>query len=90
MPGDYPIITSDGLLVLQFDSHFRIWRGFEIECLGSLKLSIPLTVVIIATPMASITVSLLRDVMIVIDVFPFRWIVDIVVVVRVVYEFFPI
>ena len=41
IPGDSPIMSSDGILVLQFDSHFRIWRAFEIERLGSLKICIP-------------------------------------------------
>ena len=28
IPGEYPIIPSDTFFILQFDSHFRIWRDF--------------------------------------------------------------
>ena len=42
MPGDSPIISSDAFLVLQFDSHFCIWRYFETNRLISLKLFIDL------------------------------------------------
>ena len=41
MPGDSPIMSSEGLLVVQFDSIFRIWRVFENERLGSLRICIP-------------------------------------------------
>ena len=40
MPGDSPIISSDGFLVLQFDYHFRIWWDFWIKRLIYLKLCI--------------------------------------------------
>ena len=42
MPGDSPIISSDIFLVLQFDSHFRIWRAFEIKRLVSINIGIHL------------------------------------------------
>ena len=42
MPWNSTIISSDGLLILQFDSNFRIWRAFKIKRLGSLKICIPL------------------------------------------------
>ena len=57
MPGDSPIISSDVLLVLQFDSHFRIWRALKSN--------------MISTPMVSLPVSVHRDVLITLDVFPF-------------------
>ena len=76
MPGDSPIISSDVLLVLQFDPHFRIWRALKLN--------------MIATPMVSLPVSVLRDVLTTLDVFPFQWIVDVVVVVQVVHDFVPI
>ena len=44
MPGYFPIMSSDVLLALQFDSHFRIWQAFEIESLVSMKLGINLRV----------------------------------------------
>ena len=51
-----------------------------------------LAVVVIATPIVSIPVSLISSVLISLDIFPFRWIVDVVVVVvvRVVHDFLPI
>ena len=77
MPGDSPIISSDVLLVLQFDYHFRIWRALKSN--------------MIATPMVSLTVLVHRDVLITLDVFKFQWIVYVVVfVVRFVYDFIPI
>ena len=76
MPGDSRIISSDVLLVLQFDYHFRIWRALKSN--------------VIATPMVSLPVSVHRDVLITLDVFPFQWVVDVVVVVRVVHDFAPI
>ena len=36
----YPVISSDDLLVLLFDCHFRIWWDFLIECFVCLKLFI--------------------------------------------------
>ena len=42
MPGDYPIISSDGFLDLQFDSHFRVWQDFGIKRLICMKLFIHL------------------------------------------------
>ena len=42
MSEDSPIMSCGGLLVLRFDYHFRIWQAFEIECLGYLKICIPM------------------------------------------------
>ena len=42
MPGYFPIMSSDVLLALQFDSHFRIWQAFEIDRLDYPKLCIHL------------------------------------------------
>ena len=94
MPGDSPIISSDILLFLQFDSHFRIWLNFGIERLVSLNFAFiwevdhthALSVVGIMTPVVSIPVLLHRAVLIALDAFSLRWVVDVLIVVRVAHD----
>ena len=98
MPGDSLINSSDIFLFLQFDSHFRIWLAFEIERLVSLNFAIiwevdhthALSVVLVATPMVSIPVLVHRAVLIALDAFPLRWVVDVVIVVQVAHDVVPI
>ena len=99
MPGDSPMKSSDGLLVLYFDSHFRIWWDFEIERFGVSEdlhssgrwtTNMTLSSLLLWHQMTSLPVLLLSAVLTALEIFPFRWIVDVVVVFWVVYDFFPI